>query len=959
MGDTILLRLEYDQGDARERVVDLKQQLKAAREEFNNLYKQVQAGTMTSTEFAKKQAEIESQIKSLKTELAANVQVVKQQDAANKAATDSLSKMGASHKEVARQATALTRTKQDQTAATEAEQEAIDRLIDGLDNLENKTERVTDSTRKSEKASKDSKKSVTDYIKELSPLGVNLGDLSDKFQNGWDTATTFGKGILSLRGGLVALMAVPIVAAFTLIVAALTRTQKGVDFLERKTAAFTAVLGFLADKVGNVGEAIYRAFTGSENIIGQIGETIKKQLIDRFTLVSNILSSIWKGDWKGVRDGAQKFADDFKTLYDRGRKFGEQLGEVASKQEEITRKSQQMREEERKLNVEREKNMATIEQLKMLSDDTSKSESIRLKAARDAFNLEQSTTAKLIQLEERRKANKEDELKLGNKMAKDNEDLAQIEINISKLRGESATRLTELQNKQLSIRKEASDKAKELSKQELETEIGNLERLLKVAQENGEKTLAIEEGLIEKKALLAKKDATTKKQRDLIDANAAVELTNLRLKTAIDEENRLGEIRESGIKYRLEQVNKGSREELDLIKDLIQSQSDAEKCSVTESIKNKEQRDAKIKEIDARTKTALLQAETDFANAQRDIQEATDDRQNARYQKRLSREVSSIDDRLAVVRKGSKAELELNIDRLNQLEKQEREQNEKDPIRLEEIRQKYIKLREKADQDYLASVVELGLSVAGELNNTLSSIYAAQEAIQSKALQQQQEAALKSAGNNAELRAAIEEEYEKRREKLEKEVGEKKQRAARIEAGINTAVAFTKALTVGPILGPILAGFIAIQGFAQQALISAQEFAEGGVFELPKSGPIVRGVGGPKSDNINAKLSPGESVINAKSTMMFYPQLSEINQRGGGRAFPGTEALSQPMTIPLPDHIMHYAGGGVFASNQVERIDYNKLAQAMSQLPAPRVAVDEISRVQNRVAVREAANDFG
>ena len=50
-------------------------------------------------------------------------------------------------------------------------------------------------------------------------------------------------------------------------------------------------------------------------------------------------------------------------------------------------------------------------------------------------------------------------------------------------------------------------------------------------------------------------------------------------------------------------------------------------------------------------------------------------------------------------------------------------------------------------------------------------------------------------------------------------------------------------------------------------------------------GGYVRGAGSSTSDSIRARLSNGESVINAKSTRMFRPLLSAINEMGGGRRF--------------------------------------------------------------------------
>jgi hypothetical protein len=50
-----------------------------------------------------------------------------------------------------------------------------------------------------------------------------------------------------------------------------------------------------------------------------------------------------------------------------------------------------------------------------------------------------------------------------------------------------------------------------------------------------------------------------------------------------------------------------------------------------------------------------------------------------------------------------------------------------------------------------------------------------------------------------------------------------------------------------------------------------------------RTGGIVGGYG--DTDSQMAMLSPGESVINARSTQLFGPLLSDINELGGGASF--------------------------------------------------------------------------
>jgi hypothetical protein len=106
-----------------------------------------------------------------------------------------------------------------------------------------------------------------------------------------------------------------------------------------------------------------------------------------------------------------------------------------------------------------------------------------------------------------------------------------------------------------------------------------------------------------------------------------------------------------------------------------------------------------------------------------------------------------------------------------------------------------------------------------------------------------------------------------------------------IQIGINTTMAISKTVAELGGVGALTPAGIAlitglfVQGAAAAGFVLAQQpaFASGG---------LVVGEGGPKDDKISARLSNGESVINARSTAMYKPILSAINQAGGGVAFP-------------------------------------------------------------------------
>ena len=125
-------------------------------------------------------------------------------------------------------------------------------------------------------------------------------------------------------------------------------------------------------------------------------------------------------------------------------------------------------------------------------------------------------------------------------------------------------------------------------------------------------------------------------------------------------------------------------------------------------------------------------------------------------------------------------------------------------------------------------------------------------------------------------------------------------------------------------IAAVTAGIVqAKQTLSKQKEASTPKFATGG---------LVEGAGTGTSDSISARLSNGESVINARSTAMFAPLLSSLNQAGGGVPIQMESAATQAM------------GSDYMAES---------IAEAMRQMPNPVVSVQEINSVNGRVNVNE------
>lgn len=99
------------------------------------------------------------------------------------------------------------------------------------------------------------------------------------------------------------------------------------------------------------------------------------------------------------------------------------------------------------------------------------------------------------------------------------------------------------------------------------------------------------------------------------------------------------------------------------------------------------------------------------------------------------------------------------------------------------------------------------------------------------------------------------------------------------------------------------------------------------------TGGLITGRGTGTSDSIDARLSNGESVLNANSTAMFTPLLSALNQAGGGVGF-GTQKVNNQL--------------------QGEDMLARAFAKGASMLPPPVLSLKEFHIAEDRLtAIKE------
>lgn len=261
---------------------------------------------------------------------------------------------------------------------------------------------------------------------EFKVMGVSLNSLKSSLKSVASTAkasfSTWKKAAMSTGIGALVIAVGSLVTWFN-------KTKKGAEALEKVFAGVGAAVNVIVDRVSKFGGAIVKLF---------------------------------QKDTKGA-------LEDLKATFSG---IGEEIVNDTKRAIELKKAFQELRDSQRDLNVETAKQRAEIERLKLIAEDTTKSEEVRLKAAQDAFDIENKLLDQRVANAEEALRIQRQEMELGENLAEDLDKEAELEINLFNIKQESITKQIELNNKINGIKREAEAK-----------EIAALEELKRLDQE--------------------------------------------------------------------------------------------------------------------------------------------------------------------------------------------------------------------------------------------------------------------------------------------------------------------------------------------------------------------------------------------------------------------------------------------------------------------------------------------
>ena len=477
---TTVLNIEVNYSDGIKAIAEYKTQIDALKKTEQEYKKQLKEGTITQQEYNErmtesklKTAELNDAARTMEKQLSNQLKIQKENEGSLKQMRAELSNMTAAYD-------AMSKAERE-SAEGLALKDKINETTTALKGAEEETQRYyrnvgnyTNSIIEAANANIPFVNEINNSITALKGLGGYLKDVGDEIKNigvQFKTAqvetvgmTTAQKGLttaLNLTSAAFKVLKIAIIStgigalviALGSLLSYFTKTQAGIELASKAMAGLGAVVNVIIDRLSKIGSALVNLFKGN------------------FKQAANDM----KGAFKGVGDEMEREV-----------KLAIQLKEALN----------QIEKQEITLSMRRASNKAQIEELKKISDDTTKSIGERTAAAQKAYELEKKDLDLQVQLQERRLANTLGYTKMNDEVRKlldtiksgditadeligklgisesNIEDLKEFrdQFNaLQELQESSFTRQTEQQNTLNSLRQEAATKIAEQQKAEAES----------------------------------------------------------------------------------------------------------------------------------------------------------------------------------------------------------------------------------------------------------------------------------------------------------------------------------------------------------------------------------------------------------------------------------------------------------------------------------------------------------
>ncbi len=789
----------------------------------------------------------------------------------------------------------------------------------------------------------DYKNQIKEAVNELNIFNGGLVGFIERSQQAGGVGNLLSNSLKGITTGIVgatraslAFIATPIGAVIGAIglvlggvITYLKSTQSGIDKITAVTRPLQAVMESLFGVLQDVGKALFDAFSNPKQLLTDLAEFVKTNLINRFKAFGVILDGIINLDFKKITNGVLQAGTGVENMTDKIANASKETGKFF---DEAIKKGQELDRLEKELEKTRINNKIQIGEINQaikeqnrIAEDQTKPLAEREAAAQKSIELAQNLNVlkqKELDLEIAILKNKQSR---NDTSRAEEEQLAELIAKKNEANAQELELVTTQQNKLNSIRKEAQAKALAEAQKATDAAIARSKAQIDLfIAEQGYRAKSLEEQFLIEQTVTAKRLALLeqefkagKKIKEEYEAeklNIQNEFLQKQAELTVDFARRelQAEVEKSksfmqNNKFLSQQI---LEEETNRLNQLAQKRRDYEGLRLQEGIISQTEYNDAINIINAENQTKI-----DEANL-------------ARKEAEKEQEKIDLENKMAIEDLQFQNDLAILIERLNKRKAEELLNAEKTGASKKLINDKYAALEKKLIQEVEHQKLQAtanSLSQAATLfkENTLA---------------------------NKALSIA--------------------------QASINTYVGATRALADYPMpYSAVMAGVTIATGLASVAKIAGIKFEKGGLLKrvFGKGGMISKVFSfggilkGPSHANGGiptpfGEMEGKEAIINKRSTEMFKPLLSAINVAGGGVAFakggipdsPAVSSLMSSMGQKNPE-IIDY---DLLADKIGQKVG-QKVGEANAQLPPNKLVIEEFNTANNNYLKIIKGADFG
>ena len=254
----------------------------------------------------------------------------------------------------------------------------------GLKDLQNQQKDNNNEIKEQTKALKETNEAAEDTIGNFKVMGVSINGIKTSIGKVIPLIKTmFG----TIKAGIMSTGIGALLIAFGSLATYFTSTQRGADKLKLALTGVSAAFNVIRDRISSVGEAASLFFSG------KFSEAVDKL----------------KGSFTGL---------------------GDEIKEEVAIMTALEKRTQALRDAEIQFTVQRAKTRKEIEKARLLAEDETKSQEVRIEALKKALKLEEETTNQELELARERVRIQEEQMEISENLVEDEKKLADFRADV-------------------------------------------------------------------------------------------------------------------------------------------------------------------------------------------------------------------------------------------------------------------------------------------------------------------------------------------------------------------------------------------------------------------------------------------------------------------------------------------------------------------------------------------------